>query len=95
MQNCILTLLFFYKGLLVILGLPSSSGRGEEKGRRSMEGVRAVDVRNLLQEGVCILTGGRDRRGGAILTFPQNPKRERMKPEDLKRLILYLASIPK
>ena len=41
-----------------------------------------------------LLSGGRDRRGGAILTFPQSPRRERAKPEDYRRLLEYLLGVP-
>uniref|UniRef100_A0A665UQ00 Trio Rho guanine nucleotide exchange factor b n=1 Tax=Echeneis naucrates TaxID=173247 RepID=A0A665UQ00_ECHNA len=38
--------------------------------------------------------GGRDRRGGPILTFPARSNHDRIRPEDLRRLIAYLATIP-
>ena len=53
------------------------------------------DIRELLKERIVLLTGGRDRRGGPILSFPSNSKRERLKPEDLRRLLTYLVTIPR
>uniref|UniRef100_A0A671XKQ1 Uncharacterized protein n=1 Tax=Sparus aurata TaxID=8175 RepID=A0A671XKQ1_SPAAU len=38
--------------------------------------------------------GGRDRRGGPVLTFPARSNHDRIRPEDLRRLIAYLATIP-
>ncbi|XP_026680384.1 triple functional domain protein-like [Diaphorina citri] len=61
---------------------------------RVMDGLRALDVMSLLQDRLCYLTGGRDRRGGPILSFPMSPKRERAKPDDYKRLLQYLMAIP-
>lgn len=58
-------------------------------------GVRAIDIITLLQERVAFLSGGRDGRGGPIISFPSTPKRERIKPEDLRRIISYLLSIPR
>lgn len=60
-----------------------------------MDGLRALDLLQLLQERFVILSGGRDRRGGPILSFPSTPRRERIKPEDIRRLLTYLFGIPK
>lgn len=59
-----------------------------------MDGLRALDVAALLQERVAVLSGGRDRRGGPVLSFPATPRRERAKPEDYRRLLQYLLAIP-
>jgi hypothetical protein len=48
----------------------------------------------LLQERLAVLTGGRDRRGGPVLSFPATPRRERAKPDDYRRLLQYLLAIP-
>ncbi|KAL0852358.1 hypothetical protein ABMA28_000559 [Loxostege sticticalis] len=55
---------------------------------------RALDVLPLLQERVAALTGGRDRRGGPIIWFPANSRRDRVAPDDYRRLLHYLMSIP-
>ena len=47
-----------------------------------------------VEEQLVLLTGGRDRRGGALLTLGQNPRRERAKPDDYRRLLEYLLSLP-
>jgi hypothetical protein len=59
-----------------------------------MDGLRALDVMALLQERLAVLTGGRDRRGGPVLSFPATPRRERAKPDDYRRLLQYLLAIP-
>ena len=60
-----------------------------------MDGQRAVELMPLLQEKFVLLSGGKDRRGAPILTFPANLKRDRLKPEDYRRLLQYLISIPR
>ncbi|XP_026331830.1 triple functional domain protein [Hyposmocoma kahamanoa] len=57
-------------------------------------GARALDVLPLLQERVASLTGGRDRRGGPIVWFPASSRRDRVTPDDYRRLLHYLMSIP-
>nr|XP_033331721.1 triple functional domain protein isoform X4 [Megalopta genalis] len=59
-----------------------------------MDGTRAAEVLPLLQERLAILPGGRDRRGGPVLVFPTTPRRERAKPEDYRRLLQYLLTVP-
>ena len=56
--------------------------------------MRCRDVGREVEEQLVLLTGGRDRRGGALLTLGQNPRRERAKPDDYKRLLEYLLSLP-
>lgn len=60
-----------------------------------MDGLRALDLLQLLQEPFVMLTGGRDRRGGPIISFPSNPRRERVKSEDMRRVLTYLCSLPR
>ncbi|KAL1374518.1 hypothetical protein pipiens_018042 [Culex pipiens pipiens] len=60
-----------------------------------MDGVRALDILPLLQERFALLSGGRDNRGGPIICFPATTKRERVKPEDIKRVVSYLIGIPR
>ncbi|KAK1798865.1 hypothetical protein P4O66_007150, partial [Electrophorus voltai] len=38
--------------------------------------------------------GGRDKRGGPILTFPARCNHDRIKQEDLRRLVTYLSTVP-
>ncbi|KAM7372904.1 hypothetical protein PAMP_007797 [Pampus punctatissimus] len=40
------------------------------------------------------IAGGRDRRGGPVLTFPSRSNHDRIRTDDLRRLIAYLAGIP-
>ncbi|XP_031622402.1 kalirin isoform X2 [Contarinia nasturtii] len=59
-----------------------------------MDGLRAADLLQLLQERFVLLTGGRDQRGGPILSFPATPRRDRAKPDDIRRLLSYLFTLP-
>ena len=63
-------------------------------GTRRADGLRAVNVMAILQEHVAILSGGRDRRGGAIVSFPETSRREKVKPDDLRDLLQYLLGVP-
>ena len=63
---------------------------------RSLPGIlRCIDVMSLMQDQLAILSGGRDRRGGAIITFPSAGRRDRAKPDDYRLLLQYLMSIPR
>lgn len=42
-----------------------------------------------------LYTGGRDKRGGPILTFPARSNHDRIKQEDLRRLVTYLSTVPR
>ncbi|XP_040923755.1 triple functional domain protein-like isoform X2 [Betta splendens] len=59
------------------------------------EDMKAIDVLPILKEKVAFLSGGRDRRGGPVLTFPARSNHDRIRPEDLRRLVAYLATIPR
>ena len=61
---------------------------------RLVGGLRCLDVMREMEEQLVILSGGRDRRGAPIISFHQNPRRERAKPEDYKRLLDYLLGVP-
>ncbi|GLD67968.1 kalirin-like protein, partial [Lates japonicus] len=63
-------------------------------GSGKAECVRAVDVLTVLREKVAFVSGGRDKRGGPILTFPARTNHDRIKQEDLSRLVTYLLTIP-
>lgn len=43
------------------------------------------------------LSGGRDRRGGAVLTFPSSGSRmaDKMHSDDLRTIVGYLSSVPR
>uniref|UniRef100_A0A8C1TZ14 non-specific serine/threonine protein kinase n=1 Tax=Cyprinus carpio TaxID=7962 RepID=A0A8C1TZ14_CYPCA len=43
---------------------------------------------------IYIFAGGRDKRGGPILTFPARSNHDRIKQEDLRRLVTYLSTVP-
>ena len=60
-----------------------------------MDGLRAVDVMSVLQEHLAIVSGGRDRRGGPVITFQATPRREKAKPEDYETLLKYLFGVPR
>ncbi|KAK2189419.1 hypothetical protein NP493_107g06021 [Ridgeia piscesae] len=42
-----------------------------------------------------MFSGGRDKRGGAVLVFPANSAADRVRYEDLRSLVTYLASVPR
>ncbi|XP_067366438.1 triple functional domain protein isoform X5 [Channa argus] len=69
-------------------------GPGQTSGFHRNEDMKAIDVLPILKEKVAFLSGGRDRRGGPVLTFPARSNHDRIQPEDLRRLIAYLATIP-
>ncbi|KAF7707997.1 triple functional domain protein-like isoform X2 [Silurus meridionalis] len=74
-----------------------SSGEGEDAckdGFNRNEEMKAIEVLPILKEKVAFLSGGRDRRGGPVLTFPSRTNHDRIRQEDLRRLIAYLAGIP-
>ncbi|XP_060534993.1 triple functional domain protein isoform X2 [Cylas formicarius] len=75
-------------------GSPGQKNRRRQIAQQVMDGQRALELMPLLQERLVVLTGGRDRRGGPVLSFPASPRRERAKPEDYRRLLQYLMSIP-
>ena len=50
---------------------------------------------SLIQDQLAILSGGRDRRGAALITFPSSGRRDKAKPEDYRLLLQYLMSIPR
>lgn len=58
-------------------------------------GLRAVEVLSELRDQLCILSGGRDRRGGAVITFQANPRRDKARPEDYHRIVQYLIGVPR
>ncbi|XP_027879561.1 kalirin-like [Xiphophorus couchianus] len=58
------------------------------------EGIKASDVLPVLKEKVAFVSGGRDKRGGPILTFPARSNHDRIKQEDLRRLVTYLSTVP-
>ncbi|KAF2359799.1 Dbl (DH) domain [Trinorchestia longiramus] len=62
-------------------------------GKRA-DSLRAVDVMAILHEKVAFLSGGRDPRGGPLLTFPACDKREKLKHTDYRPLLHYLTRIP-
>uniref|UniRef100_A0A8C2TVG4 Triple functional domain protein n=1 Tax=Coturnix japonica TaxID=93934 RepID=A0A8C2TVG4_COTJA len=63
-------------------------------GFRKNDEMKAMEVLPILKEKVAYLSGGRDKRGGPILTFPARSNHDRIRQEDLRRLISYLACIP-
>ncbi|XP_028985314.1 triple functional domain protein-like isoform X1 [Betta splendens] len=70
-------------------------GPGQTSGFHRNEDMKAIDVLPILKEKVAFLSGGRDRRGGPVLTFPARSNHDRIRPEDLRRLVAYLATIPR
>ncbi|KAM9512920.1 triple functional domain protein-like isoform 1-T1 [Salvelinus alpinus] len=73
---------------------PKLDGPCQQAGFHRNEEMKAVDVLPILKEKVAFISGGRDRRGGPVLTFPARSNHDRIRTEDLRRLIAYLAGIP-
>ncbi|XP_063778783.1 triple functional domain protein isoform X1 [Pseudophryne corroboree] len=65
-----------------------------KSGPQRNDTLKAVEVLPILKEKVAYLSGGRDKRGGPVLTFPARSNHDRIRQEDLRRLISYLACIP-
>ncbi|KAF8773667.1 Triple functional domain protein like [Argiope bruennichi] len=65
-----------------------------KSGVHQPQDIRAVDILPLLQEKIAIVSGGKDRRGCPILTFPARTRPERLRSEELKKLLLYLSTTP-
>ncbi|KAG8197116.1 hypothetical protein JTE90_004375 [Oedothorax gibbosus] len=63
-------------------------------GGHLQQDIRALEILPLLQEKIAIVSGGRDRRGCPILTFPARTRPERLRIEDLRKLLLYLSTTP-
>ncbi|XP_041039324.1 triple functional domain protein-like isoform X5 [Carcharodon carcharias] len=63
-------------------------------GFRKNDEMKAMEILPILKEKVAFLSGGRDKRGGPVLTFPARSNHDRIRQEDLRRLISYLANIP-
>ncbi|KAM9384697.1 triple functional domain protein [Pholidichthys leucotaenia] len=73
---------------------PKGEVSSQIAGFRRNEEMRAMEVLPILKEKVAFLSGGRDRRGGPVLTFPSRSNHDRIRADDLRRLIAYLAGIP-
>ncbi|XP_048086271.1 triple functional domain protein isoform X5 [Alosa alosa] len=73
---------------------PKGDVSSQIPGFRRNEEMKAMEVLPILKEKVAYLSGGRDRRGGPVLTFPSRTNHDRIRQEDLRRLIAYLAGIP-
>ncbi len=54
----------------------------------------AVEILDLLKEGVAILSGGRDKQGQSLITFPSQPKGYVYQRDSMRRVVQYLACIP-
>lgn len=72
--------------------MPLSQGSVRNFGTAGV--LRCIDVMSLMQDQLAILAGGRDRRGGPIITFPSSGRRDKAKAEDYRLLLQYLMSIP-
>ncbi|XP_071032229.1 triple functional domain protein-like isoform X1 [Oncorhynchus clarkii lewisi] len=73
---------------------PKLDGPSQQAGFHRNEEMKAIDVLPILKEKVAFISGGQDRRGGPVLTFPARSNHDRIRTEDLRRLIAYLAGIP-
>ena len=60
-----------------------------------MDGPRCKDALQEMEDQLVLLTGGRDKRGGPVLIFPQNVKREKARTEDYQKLLEYFITVPR
>ncbi|XP_033101861.1 kalirin-like [Anneissia japonica] len=81
----------FGLGATGVVGSPVRNSTGSSMSL----GIRAVDVLPILKDKLAFVSGGRDKRGGPVLTILAKPNLDRVREDDLKRLLRYLASIPK
>ncbi|XP_078796303.1 kalirin isoform X2 [Oryzias latipes] len=77
-----------------VVSLCSELNTGDADWSSRTEGIKASDVLPVLKEKVAFVSGGRDKRGGPILTFPARSNHDRIKQEDLRRLVTYLSTVP-
>ena len=54
----------------------------------------AAEILPILKEKITILSGGRDRQGQSLVTFPAQTKTYMYDREDILRTVQYLTSIP-
>ena len=54
----------------------------------------AAEILDLLKEKMAILSGGRDRQGQSIITFPAMEKTFVYDRGDVRKVVQYLTSIP-
>ncbi|XP_066546525.1 triple functional domain protein isoform X7 [Amia ocellicauda] len=85
---------FFKSDLSLPKCEPKLDAPSQIAGFRKNDEMKAMDVLPILKEKVAFLSGGRDKRGGPVLTFPARSNHDRIRQEDLRRLISYLAGIP-
>jgi len=56
--------------------------------------VAAAEILDILNQQVALLTGGRDRQGQSLITFPAKPKTFTYNRDDVRKVVQYLTSIP-
>ena len=61
---------------------------------RRFSGPRCEELKTSLEERLVLLTGGRDRRGGPVLSFPQTSRREKAGTEEYHKMLDYLTTLP-
>ena len=54
----------------------------------------AAEILDILELQMALLTGGRDRQGKSLITFPAKPKTFTYDRDDVRKVIQYLTSIP-
>ena len=64
-------------------------------GPKRTDGPRCQDVLEEMEDHLVLLTGGRDKRGGPVLSFPQNVKRKKARTEDYQKLVEYFMTVPR
>ena len=54
----------------------------------------AAEILDLIKQQIAILSGGRDRQGQSIITFPAMSKTFEYDRGDIRKVVQYLTSIP-
>ncbi|CAF3654452.1 unnamed protein product [Rotaria sp. Silwood1] len=55
--------------------------------------MKAAEIKSYLEEKYAFLSGAIDKKGYLIITFPSSSSIEKLSGEELKKLLIYLASI--
>ncbi|CAF1383710.1 unnamed protein product, partial [Rotaria sordida] len=54
--------------------------------------MKAAEIKSYLEEKYAFLSGAVDKKGYLIITFPSSTSIEKLSGEELKKLLIYLAS---
>ncbi|GAB1610540.1 hypothetical protein Ahia01_001340300 [Argonauta hians] len=84
----------YYSGSLNSDARSKASSRGSDDLFYESKGLEAAHIVDLLLKEIVHLTGGRDKEGGPILTFPMHQEPVSFSQNDIYDCIKYLSQIP-